>query len=161
MKTKKLICYLILAFLGLNQNYGYAQWTGGGDAVLTTTTLGTTTSFDLPIITNNSEHSRFIKTGEFGIGIGTTTPTSFLNVYTSGSTNDEEPFKTVVPSATETNWRMYRGGDQIMRITSPVSGDALFIQSPEGDMKLGTGHNGGIIPSFMIRGGNGSDIGNV
>ncbi|MBK9400141.1 MAG: hypothetical protein IPN36_04565 [Bacteroidetes bacterium] len=159
MKTKTKFLVLMVLIISFSNHRSNAQWTGNGDAVGALTTIGTISNFDFPIITFNSEKARFMTTGEFGIG--TTTPTSFLHVNTSGSTNDDEPFRTVVPSSTETNWRMYKGTDQIMRITSPSSGDGVFIQSNKGDMKFSSGHNGTLTPSFMIRGGNGSDVGNV
>lgn len=161
MKKNNLFIVAIVALTTNSSLNAQTPWYLGGNNVATTENIGTTSNYDWPIITNNSENSRFIKTGEFGIGIGTTTPGSFLNVYTSGSTRNAEPFRTVVPSSTETNWRMYKGSNQVMRITSPSSGDGLFIQSPRGDMKIASGNSGTAIPAMAILGGSGSDAGNV
>jgi hypothetical protein len=99
--------------------------------------------------------------GYLGLGTGTTTPSSWLHIITSGSTLHEEPFRTAVAASTETNWRMYKGSNQMLRFYSPSSGDGIFMQVPRGDLKISSGHNGGLIESFMIKGGNGSDAGNV
>ncbi|MBK7681749.1 MAG: hypothetical protein IPJ26_04370 [Bacteroidetes bacterium] len=95
------------------------------------------------------------------MGIGLTSPASFLHVLTSGATYAAEPFRTAVAASTETNWRMYKGSNQVMRITSPSSADGLFIQATRGDMKFASGITGTPIPAMSILGGSGSDAGNV
>jgi len=44
------------------------SWNEGGNGVSTTQNLGTTTNFDLPFITNNTEKMRVTSTGYVGIG---------------------------------------------------------------------------------------------
>jgi len=44
------------------------NWTEGGNGVSAAQTLGTTTNFDLPFITNNTEKMRIMSTGYVGIG---------------------------------------------------------------------------------------------
>jgi hypothetical protein len=53
-------------------------WNLSGNAVTTQKILGTTTNFDLPIITNNTERIRVKNNGN--VGIGTATPAAKLDV---------------------------------------------------------------------------------
>lgn len=53
-------------------------WLLNGNTVATVKSLGTTTNFDLPIITNNTERLRVTSGGN--IGIGTTTPAQLLEL---------------------------------------------------------------------------------
>lgn len=43
-------------------------WTPGGNGVLAAQNIGTTTNFDFPVITNNTEKMRVTSTGNIGIG---------------------------------------------------------------------------------------------
>ena len=45
-----------------------SSWTLGGNSVLTTQNLGTTSNYDLPLITNNTERMRINTAGNVGIG---------------------------------------------------------------------------------------------
>jgi len=99
--------------------------------------------------------------GYLGIGTGATTPSSWLHVITSGSTNQKEPFRTEVPSSTESNWRMLRGTSSMMRLWSPGGGNDLFFQAPMGGLKFGTGNSGTVKAAMEIKGGNGADAGRV
>lgn len=102
------------------------------------------------------------RAGYLGIGTGTTSPSSWLHVITSGTTNAAEPFRTDVVTGYDSNWRMYKAGSHVLRIYSPTGGDAVFMQSIRGDMKFSSGTTTGTnTPAFMIRGGTGSDAGNV
>lgn len=58
-------------------------WSYGGDAVAANTFLGTTSNFDLPFITNNSEKVRITKAGN--VGINTTTPGYKLQVVATSN----------------------------------------------------------------------------
>lgn len=53
-------------------------WLYGGNAVTAAQNLGTTSAFDLPIITNNTERMRVASNGR--VGIGTATPSDTLTV---------------------------------------------------------------------------------
>ena len=101
------------------------------------------------------------RAGYLGLGTGTTTPSSWLHIITSGSTLHEEPFRTAVASSTEINWRMYKGTNQIMRIYSPSSGDGLFVQAPRGSIKFSSGNNGTVTNAMEITGSGTSTAGNV
>lgn len=94
MKTnfKTLIAILIFA-MNCSQLYSQTPWYLGGNGVAIVSNFGTTTNFDLPFITNNTEKARFLKTGE--LGIGTTSPSSWLHVLTTGT---KESFRTDVAS---------------------------------------------------------------
>lgn len=97
------------------------------------------------------------------LGLGTTAPASWLHVLsrTGGTVAASEVFRTAVPASTETNWRMLKGSNTVMRLWVPGNSDALFMQSPRGDFKLSSGHNGTTIAALQIKGGNGTDAGNV
>ena len=56
-----------------------SDWLLGGNSVSGIQTLGTTSNFDLPFVTNNAEHMRLSATGF--LGIGTTTPSTLLHVF--------------------------------------------------------------------------------
>jgi hypothetical protein len=70
-----IVKYRTLADVLTNQNL---VWKLDGNAVTAIRTLGTTTNFDLPFITNNIERARITTSGNFGIG--TTAPTNKLEV---------------------------------------------------------------------------------
>lgn len=53
-------------------------WALGGNSVAALNTLGTTTAFDLPFITNNTEKMRILSGGN--VGIGTATPAEKLEI---------------------------------------------------------------------------------
>ncbi|MFT3826183.1 MAG: hypothetical protein QM731_19830 [Chitinophagaceae bacterium] len=57
---------------------GSSAWSLGGNGVASTTNIGTTTGFDLPFITSNTERMRLTTAGR--LGIGNTTPTEILDV---------------------------------------------------------------------------------
>ncbi|HZE84162.1 MAG TPA: hypothetical protein VE035_07620, partial [Puia sp.] len=48
-----------------------SYWNQGGNSVGAATSLGTTTAFDLPFVTNNTEKMRLTSTGNLGLGTGT------------------------------------------------------------------------------------------
>ncbi|RDC63889.1 autotransporter outer membrane beta-barrel domain-containing protein [Adhaeribacter pallidiroseus] len=56
----------------------FSGWALGGNSVAALNTLGTTTAFDLPFITSNTEKMRILSTGN--VGINTATPTEKLEI---------------------------------------------------------------------------------
>lgn len=60
-----------------------AQWLTTGNATAATGFLGSTTNFDLSLITNNTSRMYITKTGN--IGIGTNTPAFLLDVFSTGN----------------------------------------------------------------------------
>ncbi|MEY4875087.1 MAG: hypothetical protein RL708_236 [Bacteroidota bacterium] len=62
---------------------GSSDWKQGGNAQTAVKTLGTTGGYDLPIITNNTERMRITSGGN--VGIGTTTPTYPLEIYSASN----------------------------------------------------------------------------
>jgi hypothetical protein len=65
-----------------------ATWNEGGNGISATKTLGTTTNFDLPFITNNTEKMRITSTGNVGIGsTGFSTNPEALLVYQNSATS--------------------------------------------------------------------------
>ncbi|MGC4101986.1 beta strand repeat-containing protein [Ferruginibacter sp.] len=61
------------------------NWTQNGNAVASMKSLGTTSNYSLPFITNNTEWMRLTNTGS--LGVGTTAPNSTFDVRGSVSTN--------------------------------------------------------------------------
>ncbi|MFM2268710.1 MAG: hypothetical protein RL757_2151 [Bacteroidota bacterium] len=74
--------------LGMNQ-LNANNWQLGGNAVSSVQNIGTTSNFDLPFLTNNTERMRITTAGN--VGIGTTAPNNLLTIdgmasnYTSGT----------------------------------------------------------------------------
>lgn len=71
------------------------SWLHNGNAVGATRTLGTTTNYDLPIITNNTEKMRITNTGYVGIGTSTF--------------NGSNPEKLLVDAGTTTSYNVISG----------------------------------------------------
>ncbi|MEO8584365.1 MAG: hypothetical protein ABI415_11240, partial [Flavitalea sp.] len=74
----------------LNQDVAVAKtsttgsaWMQGGNKVTSTKSLGTTSNFDLPFITNNTEKMRLTSAGFLGLGI--VAPTGRFHLVTQGS----------------------------------------------------------------------------
>lgn len=65
-------------------------WALGGNSVSSMQTLGTTTNFDLPFITNNTEEMRLTKDG--WLGIGTATPSGTFHVLVDNSELGDDYF---------------------------------------------------------------------
>jgi hypothetical protein len=67
------------------------NWLLGGNSVASIQNLGTTTNYDLPFITNNTEGMRLSATGNFGIGTSTFNATNpeklIVNAGTTSSVN--------------------------------------------------------------------------
>jgi len=78
-------------------NYTPTYWTQGGNSVASIQNIGTTSAYDLPFITNNTEHMR-IQESTGNVGIGTTTPKTTLQVngyaMTSGFINNSTTYST-------------------------------------------------------------------
>lgn len=62
------------------------SWLLGGNGVASIQNMGTTTNFDLPIITNNTEKMRITKTGSVGIGSNTFNATNPEQLLVDGTT---------------------------------------------------------------------------
>lgn len=82
------------------------RWTQDGDNVAATKSLGTTSNFSLPFITNNTERMRLTNAGS--LGISTTTPNSTLDVRGSLSTN-YRAFTTATTAAASDNLLVFTG----------------------------------------------------
>ncbi len=103
-------------------------WALGGNAVASEQKFGTTSNFDLPIITNNTEKMRVTKTGS--VGIGTTAPAATLDVSgtvklgTSGT-----PLKNVIKLRTgadaSNTINQLKTGDPPATLTYSVPGATL------------------------------------
>ncbi|MBK9318694.1 MAG: hypothetical protein IPM91_07615 [Bacteroidetes bacterium] len=121
MKTKAKFVVLMVLIVILNNHYTHAQWNFNGDAVGSVTSIGPTTNYDFPFITNNTEKLRIKTTGE--VGIGTTTPSSWLHVE---NTSEDEMFRT--NGATGSLWRMLTGGTARFNIFHSINGTDHNIQ---------------------------------
>lgn len=83
MKKTILNAALISGMLVVLNNQTNAQWLTTGNALATTGFLGSTTNFDLSLITNNT--SRLYITKQGNVGIGTNTPAFLLDVFSTGN----------------------------------------------------------------------------
>ena len=132
MKTINLIKVCIIVLLIPTLDTRAQNWSLSGNATGLTDFVGTTNSNPFKIFTSNSEAARFLSTGE--LGLGTTTPASWLHVAPSGST---ESFRTVSTNADA--WRMFRGTQEIGRLWIGNTGNAFNIYSTRGHLHLSTG----------------------
>jgi len=87
----------IIASESLPGNSSGTPWINGGNNVSSLQSIGTTSNYDLPFITNNSEAVRISSTGN--LGIGTTT------------FNSSNPEKLKINSGTGTNTAIYSTGN--------------------------------------------------
>ncbi len=161
MKKLKLIFSMLLICSMLNAQ---TDWHVSGNAGTDPTTefVGTTDANDLSFRTSNTVKMQLETTGE--LGLGTTSPSSWFHVLTNGSgtVDAKEVFRTEVATNTESNWRMIKGSNNMMRLYNPSGGNDVFFQAPRGGMKISSGYNGTSVPAMEISGGNNSNAdGNV
>ena len=82
------------------------DWTQNGNSVASQKSIGTTSNFSLPFITNNTEKMRLTNTGS--LGISTTSPNSTLDVRGSLSTS-YRAFTTNTTATATDNLLMFTG----------------------------------------------------
>lgn len=152
-KTIKLcICILLCYTMKTNAQ----NWLLTGNPAGVSDFIGTTNSNPFRIFTSNSEVARFLSSGE--LGLGTTTPASWLHVAPSGSS---ESFRTVSSSITTADaWRMFRGTQEIGRLWFGSSANAFNINGTRGPLHFLTGSTTGTTTNCAeFIGGTGSDKG--
>jgi hypothetical protein len=105
---------------------GTYAWLLGGNSLTSVQTLGTLSSHDLPIITNNTERMRVTATGN--VGIGTANPTERLqvsdgNVAITNTDNTARQLRLYEPSGSGTNYTAFVAQAQASNIiyTLPAS----------------------------------------
>jgi hypothetical protein len=79
------------------------SWLQDGNNVASTKNLGTTSNFDLPIITNNTEQMRITKTGDVGIGTSTFSVANPEQLIVDAGTNASSAFQNVIVGKGNTN----------------------------------------------------------
>lgn len=84
-------------------------WALGGNAVLSAQNFGTTTNFDLPLITNNLERMRVTNAGN--VGIGTTAPSTQLHIKTGTANDGGLRLENLTSASAITNGAGYLGVD--------------------------------------------------
>ncbi len=98
---------------------GSTAWLLGGNAVTSVQNLGTTSTFDLPIITNNVERMRILSTGEVGIG-ATPAAARLLDVNGTAGTANVRLRST--------------GGAAIATVYTPTANDGIIVADANGDL---------------------------
>ncbi len=93
------------------------RWTQDGDNVAAIKSLGTTSNYSLPFITNNTEKMRLTNSGS--LGIATTTPNSTFDVRGSVSTN-YRAFTTATTAGATDNLLVFTGSSATT-ITLPTA----------------------------------------
>lgn len=134
MKKTFLKVAAISGMLVMLNNQTNAQWLTTGNATAATGFLGSTTNFDLSLITNNTSRMYITKTGN--IGIGTNTPAFLLDVFSAG--NASANFKSSTGTAnliidrgsnTATSSVSYRTAGTPTWQTGTIGGDNFTIRN--------------------------------
>jgi len=124
-KLMVFIIFVTLAFSGTAQN-----WRLGGNPGpplnSSNNILGTNSNLSIRFQTNNTERMRLTANGL--LGIGTTAPSSVLEVN-AAPLGTGEVFRTNAPAAQNTFWRMFRGGQQI---------GGLFNRANDFNLRIGS-----------------------
>ncbi len=157
---KKIYLISIALILCLN-SFAQTYWDilGNTSTNAATNYLGTTDANDLSFRTNGTLRMQLEQTGE--LGIGTTTPGSWLHVAPSGS---NESFRT---NSSATNiadaWRMFRGTNEMFRAWFATGANALNLYATRGPLRLSSGAvtTGTTNEGIEIVGGTGADAGFV
>lgn len=165
MKANLLILtILIVACLKSNGQSTSWDLTGNAGTTPGTNFVGTTGTEDLSFRTNGTTDNFPKMQLEVGgqLGIGTTTPNSWLHVISTGT---KETFRTDVPDTYDNYWRMYRNGVEYGRFYhlygSAGGGTGLYIAAPRGNMRFMSGSGGTVTPALEIYGTNTNASGNV
>jgi len=79
------------------------QWVQGGNSVGAIKNFGTTSNYDLPFITNNSERMRISSTGNVGIGISTFSGTNPERLIVDAGTDGSGNYQNVILGKGNTN----------------------------------------------------------
>ncbi|MBK7683197.1 MAG: tail fiber domain-containing protein [Bacteroidetes bacterium] len=104
------------------------------------------------------------KSGSLGIGTGTSTPSSWLHVISTGT---KETFRTDVPANEDNYWRMFAQGTEYGRLYhlyGTGSATGFYMVANRGNLRFGSGYGSGggtVIPAMEITGASGTTGGNV
>lgn len=132
------------------------EFVGWDNSMSIPLTIKTVNSYNIEFFTNSTQKMTLMNTGE--LGIGTTTPASWLHVAPSGSS---ESFRTVSSGTNIADmWRMFRGTQEMANLGFATSANAFNINATRGPLRLASGNTGGTLTEGIeIVGGTAADRG--
>ncbi len=145
----------------------YVGWNNALNNVLRIKTEG---NKDIEFYTNTGANAfgtpkmMLDKSGSLGIGTGTTTPSSWLHILSTGT---KETFRTDAPAGEDNYWRMLAQGTEYGRIYhlyGSGSATGFYMVANKGNLRFGAGYGSGsgtVVPSIEITGASGTSGGNV